>query len=526
MIGERDGDARTVESCVRAGDVATLRLALRNGLLDAGAAQAALWAALRYAPDASVVPLAAHLIVHGGASGSARDADGPCGQVEWASACARTVDSACSGDGERAAGATSAGAGSRAYCGGPAGDAPVCADGSAGGVLGVALPLALPDSPGESAEHGAPTAEPSPPPRRRADLPSAPSTPRAAQGRAGDGARVSDDLPARAAGREPGASERVSHALELAAADVGVPPPSRAISRARNALSDSRGARCRCEHLASVLRAHSNEQEERQAKLLRAEARVRDRLFELVGLQLAAAARVRRANRALRAQLADARARLATLDLVPADAAPRGAESGAAAQHAAATARASSIQLASPGVASVAHTPRTAAPSAVHAAAEAACDGGADALALVIVPSAPAGRAVDQRADEHEQQHTALELNRRCLLLDLRKHDLDEREELVNAAEQRLDEQRAALSRVFDLLGAPRAEHDRASDARDANRPFDGHPRDRPVARTARAPAGANGASRRGHGAFASRPAQPRPPGGCLGCAMPLPPSQ
>lgn len=305
---------------------------------------------------------------------------------------------------------------------------------------------------------------------------------------------------AAAAGLKPRRSwshgPQARHALELAAADAGVLiPPADPTSAAH--ASCARPSIGRQARLASVLRAHMREQEERQARLRRAEARARERLLELVGLQLAAAARVRHANRALRARLAAA---LAELRATSARLAGHGA-GGAAAAAAGALPEGAQLPAAaverrvSPGVASAAFTPRAgparpgraqsaraaelAEQSAQHAGMAGAHAGRGGKAGARDVPwlgprraSAPAdlsgGRAGGaressrrseeskaQRDDEETAaQQRSVEASRRCLLLELRSRDLDEREELLSCAEQRLDEQRAALARALETLSA------------------------------------------------------------------------
>lgn len=290
---------------------------------------------------------------------------------------------------------------------------------------------------------------------------------------------------AEAGGERCGLSPR--HALELAAADAGVPlPPQRAhaageSAHLRPAAPDSTdGPRhCRHAHLASVLRAHVREQEERSAKLMRAESRARNRLFELVGLQLASAARVRRDIRKLRAKLTAARERLAAhtvgLGALGAGGAAEldggGAVAGgwglAGAAERAHSAAAAAFSPGVDGVESAARTPCSAPaqPGQLHdEAAPAAQDSGGLLLlgrgrartAKARRASAPGSRSPEEAAKEEaaaeEERQRGLETNRRCLLLDLRCHDLDEREELLRGAEQRLDEQRAALARVLGML--------------------------------------------------------------------------
>jgi len=143
-------------------------------------------------------------------------------------------------------------------------------------------------------------------------------------------------------------------------------------------------------------------QEARQAKLERAEGRVRAHLFELVELQLAAAARVRGENRALAARLAVATKRAAALE------------------H------------------DLSGTPLGLPPSRLPTRSH--------------VHRQPCLSGESAHASSAHEREREVEINRRLLLLDLRRQDFEEREACLALQEAGLDEQRAALSRVLALL--------------------------------------------------------------------------
>jgi hypothetical protein len=216
--------------------------------------------------------------------------------------------------------------------------------------------------------------------------------------------------------------------LELAAAEAGVPLPAALVLAAAPTAADALApADARLLRLANALRAHVRQAEVRQARLNRAEARVRDRLFELVGLQLAAAARVRAANRSLRARLARSQS-----------------EVGAA--------RASASEASLPASFSRVLPPPASPPS----------PGTSRRMPRPkVVPRGEAASAPASPPTAESARERALDHDRLALLLELRRRDLDEREELLRGSEQRLEDQRVALCRllrVLDHVHVPQAE--------------------------------------------------------------------